>query len=187
MDCPACAGAPAPVPFPETEAGASEAAAPGVIGNRYFVVDAGTLPVAVSVNGVPATIPDQVLRAGNDYTLMAWSSAAGTEVSLITDDNRRPSNTGNARIRLLNGMSTLNTRLTLSLDFSPLVEGIELGSVSDEVDVAAGTERQIDISNADTAATVLTRTGLTINTNSVYTYFVTDSGATPIGVLRRDR
>jgi hypothetical protein len=163
------------------------AAAPGVIGNRYFVVDAGTLPVSLSVNGVPVTVPEQVLRAGNDYTLMAWTSATGAQISLIPDDNRRPTNSGNSRIRLLNGMSTLATPLTLSLDFSPLVEGIELGAVSDEVDVAAGTERQVDISNTNTAATVLTRTGLTISTNSVYTYFVTDSGATPIGVLRKDR
>jgi hypothetical protein len=163
------------------------AAAAGVIGNRYFVVDAGTLPVALTVSGTPATVPDQVLRAGNDYTLMAWTSATGPQVSLIPDDNRRPANSGNSRIRLLNGMSTLATPLTLSLDFSPLVEGIELGAVSDEVDVAAGTDRQVDISNTTTAATVLTRTGLTITTNSVYTYFVTDSGATPIGVLRKDR
>jgi hypothetical protein len=34
---------------------------------------------------------------------------------------------------------------------------------------------------------VLTRTGLTLQGASVYTFFMTDNGATAIGVLRRDR
>jgi len=37
------------------------------------------------------------------------------------------------------------------------------------------------------AAAVLTRGSLTLQANSVYTFFMTDNGATPIGVLRRDR
>ena len=59
--------------------------------------------------------------------------------------------------------------------------------MSDEVEVQSGTDRQIDISNTSTAAAVLTRGSLTLQANSVYTFFMTDNGATPIGVLRRDR
>ncbi len=91
------------------------------------------------------------------------------------------------KLRLLNGMSTLAAPITLSVDFSPVIEGTLPGQVSDEVEVTAGTDRQFDITNTSTAAAVLTRSAITLQGNSVYTFFMTDNGGTPIGVLRRDR
>jgi hypothetical protein len=159
----------------------------GVIGSRYTLLDAGTLPVTLTVNGTVVAVPDITLQAGADYTLLVWSNSSGPQTSLIVDDNRLPSTAGNTKLRLLNGMSTLGAPLTLSMDFSPLIEGALLGDVSDEVEVQSGTDRQIDISNTSTAAQVLSRGSLTLQSNSVYTFFMTDNGATPIGVLRRDR
>jgi hypothetical protein len=159
----------------------------GVIGSRYTLLDAGTLPVTLTVNGAVVAVPDVTLQAGADYTLLVWSNAVGPQTSLIVDDNRLPSSAGNTKLRLLNGMSTLGAPLTLSMDFSPLIEGTVLGEVSDEVEVQSGTDRQIDISNTSTATAVLTRGSLTLQSNSVYTFFMTDNGGTPIGVLRRDR
>lgn len=159
----------------------------GVIGSRYTLLDAGSVPVALTVNGVAVPVPELTLQAGADYTLLVWSNSSGPQTSLVLDDNRLPSSNGNTKLRLLNGMSTLGAPLTLSMDFSPLIEGTQLGDVSDEVEVQGGTDRQIDISNTSTAAAVLTRGSLTLQTNSVYTFFMTDNGVTPIGVLRRDR
>jgi hypothetical protein len=62
-----------------------------------------------------------------------------------------------------------------------------LGQVSDPVEVQAGTDHQFDLTNTSTAALVLTRTSITLQPNTVYTLFLTDNGATPLGVLRRDR
>jgi hypothetical protein len=159
----------------------------GVIGSRYTLLDAGTLPVTLAVNGTAVTVPNISLQAGADYTLLVWSNASGPQTTLIVDDNRLPSSAGNTKLRLLNGMSTLGAPLTLSMDFSPLIEGALVGEVSDEVEVQSGTDRQIDISNTSTAAPVLTRSSLTLQANSVYTFFMSDNGPTPIGVLRRDR
>jgi len=159
----------------------------GVIGSRYQLLDAGSVPVTLSVNGTPVTVPDITLQAGADYTLLAWSNQAGAQTSLIVDDNRLPSNSSHTRLRLLNAMSTLAAPLTLSMDFSPVIEGTLLGQVSDPVEVASGTDHQFDLTNTSTAALVLTRTSITLQANSVYTIFLTDNGATPIGVLRRDR
>ena len=159
----------------------------GVIGSRYTLLDAGTLPVTLAVNGTAVTVPNISLQAGADYTLLVWSNASGPQTTLIVDDNRLPSSAGNTKLRLLNGMSTLGAPLTLSMDFSPLIEGALVGDVSDEVEVQGGTDRQIDISNTSTAAQVLTRSSLTLQSNSVYTFFMSDNGPTPIGVLRRDR
>jgi hypothetical protein len=163
------------------------AATAGVIGSRYTLLDSGSQPVTLQVNGAAVTVPNVSLSAGADYTLLVWSNVSGTQTSLVVDDNRLPTSSGQAKLRLLNGMSTLAAPLTLSLDFSPVIEGTLVGQVSDEVEVGSGTDRQLDVSNTSTAASVLTRTGLTLQGASVYTFFMTDNGATAIGVLRRDR
>jgi hypothetical protein len=159
----------------------------GVIGSRYSLLDAGTLPVALTVNGSPVAVPDVTLQAGADYTLLVWSNPSGPQTSLIIDDNRLPSSAGNTKLRLLNGMSTLGAPLTLSMDFSPVIEGTLLGQVSDDTEVQSGTDRQFDITNTSTATLILSRSSITLQANSVYTFFMTDNGVTPVGVLRRDR
>jgi len=132
-------------------------------------------------------VPNISLQAGADYTLMAWTGPNGPTVSLINDDNRAPTVSGNSKIRVLNGMSTLAAPLTLAVDFSPLIEGVPVGEVSDDVETVAGTDHQLAITNASTAGDVLTRDSVTLLSGSVYTYFLTDNGPTAIGVLRRDR
>jgi hypothetical protein len=160
----------------------------GVIGSRYTVLDAGSVPVNLIVNGAPVAAPNANLLAGADYTLMVWSNANGPQTTLVNDDNRLPSGgAGSTKIRLLNGMSTLAAPITLAVDFSPVIEGTLVGQVSDEEEINSGSDRQFDISNTSTAAPVLTRSSITLQGNSVYTFFMTDNGGTAIGVLRRDR
>jgi hypothetical protein len=162
------------------------AATAGVIGSRYTLLDAGSVPVNLTVNGVAVPVANLNLTAGADYTLLVWSNADGAQTSLVNDDNRLPAN-GGTKLRLLNGMSTLAAPITLSVDFSPVIEGTQTGQVSDEIEITSGTDRQFDISNTSTAQNVLTRSAITLQSSSVYTFFMTDNGATPIGVLRRDR
>jgi len=159
----------------------------GVIGSRYTLLDAGSVPLTIAVNGEPVTVPNVSLQAGADYTLLVWSGAEGVETSLLLDDNRPPGSSNTAKLRMLNGMSTLAAPLTLSMDFSPLIEGTMPGEVSDPIEVQSGTDRQFDITNTTSAGLVLTRTGITLQNNSVYTFFMTDNGPTAIGVMRRDR
>jgi hypothetical protein len=164
------------------------AATAGVIGSRYTLLDAGSVPVTLTVNGTAVPVANVDLTAGADYTLLVWSNANGPQTSLINDDNRLPAGGSTlTKLRLLNGMSTLAAPITLSVDFSPVIEGTLVGQVSDEIEINAGTDRQFDISNTSTAQNVLTRSAITLQGNSVYTFFMTDNGATPLGVLRRDR
>ena len=65
----------------------------GVIASKYTLLDAGTLPVTLTVNGAAVAASDITLQAGADYTLLVWSNAAGPQTSLIVDDNRLPSST----------------------------------------------------------------------------------------------
>lgn len=163
------------------------AATAGVIGSRYTLLNSGSQPVTLQVNGTAIAVPNVQLTAGADYTLLVYSNADGPTTALVVDDNRLPGTASQVKLRLLNGMSTLGAPVTLSLDFSPVIEGTLLGQVSDKVEVSSGSDRQLDATNTSTAALILTRTGLTLQANSVYTFFMTDNGATAIGVLRRDR
>jgi hypothetical protein len=163
------------------------AAAVGVISSRYTLVEAGSVPITLTVNGVAVPVANQQLTAGNDYTLLIWSNSGTTQTSLISDDNRRANDSGKAKLRLLNGMSQLAAPLTLAVDFAPIAEGVLLGQVSATSEVDGGTDRQFDISNSTTAAGILTRTGITLQSGEVYTYFVADGSGSTVGVLRRDR
>ena len=66
------------------------AATAGVIGSRYTLLDAGSVPVTLTVNGTAVPVPNVNLTAGADYTLLVWSNANGPQTSLINDDNRLP-------------------------------------------------------------------------------------------------
>jgi hypothetical protein len=164
--------------------GASSA---GVVG-RYTLLDAGSVPVTLIVNGTAVPVANVDLTAGADYTLLAWSNASGPQTSLIVDDNRPPKGGSSlTKLRLLNGMSTLAAPLTLLVDSSPVIEGTLTGQASDPIEISSGSDRVFEITNTSTTQSVLTRADVTLQGNSVYTYFMTDNGTTAIGVLRRDR
>jgi hypothetical protein len=156
----------------------------GVISPRYQLVEAGIQSVALGIDGQAVAAADQTLQAGADYTLLIWNDATGTQTTLLSDDNRLPSNANQAKVRLINGMSATAVPITLYVDFVPIHEGIQLGAASgvDEIDV--GTDLQLDVWNTTTAEPLADRTGVTIQAGSVYTIFAFEpNGLTP----RKDR
>jgi WD40 repeat protein len=164
------------------------AATPGAISSRYAHVDAGSAGVDLSINGTVVPVPNQTLTAGADYTLLVWDNGSGTQTTLISDDNRLPTTADRAKMRLLNGMSGLGEPITLSVDFSPIAEGVALGQASSPALVDSGIESQLDITNANTAATLLTRPSTTLAEAGVYTMFMTGGGTMAVnGTLRKDR
>ena len=157
----------------------------GVVG-AYAQVDAGSAAVALGVNGVGVTVPNQTLTAGGEYTLLVWSNADGTQTTLISDDNRLPSSTAKAKVRIINGLSALDVPVTLFVNFFPELENIPLGQASAFAEVDDGTDYQLDVSNADTADPLLTKTEVTLLASGVYTLFMSSSGGTVSGTLRKD-
>jgi hypothetical protein len=158
----------------------------GVVG-AYAQVEAGSTAIGLGVNGAAVTVPDQTLTAGGEYTLLVWSSANGTQTTLISDDNRLPSASGKAKVRVMNGLSALNVPVTMFVNFFPQVENIAVGQASAFAEVDDGTDYQLDVSNTDTADPLLTKTGVTLQASGVYTLFMSSSGGTISGTLRKDR
>jgi len=158
----------------------------GVVGN-YAQVEAGSVPVTLSVGGSAVAVPNQTLVAGGEYTLLAWTNASGTQTTLIGDDNRLPTASGKAKIRVINGLSSLDVPVTLAVNFSPIAEDIALGQASVFTEVDDGTDYQLDVTNTDTADNLVTKTSVTLQSAAVYTLFMSANGTTVSGTLRKDR
>ena len=162
-------------------------AATGVIGNSYWQVDAGSAPVELSVNGTAIGVENQALRAGADYTLLVTDSAGTVETLLYTDDNFLPESSGSSKVRLLHGMASFDQPITLTVDFFPIIEGVERGEASEYVEIDGGLEYQYDISNANTTENIWSRESVELQSGSVYTLFMSGGDPTINGSLRQDR
>jgi len=51
----------------------------GVIGGTYALVNSGSLPFTLNVDGAAVTVPNQTLARSADYTFLVWSNASGTQ------------------------------------------------------------------------------------------------------------
>jgi hypothetical protein len=160
----------------------------GATSIKYGQINAGSVGINLSVDGNPVSVANQTLAAGGDYTLLVWSDATGTRTSLITDDNHLPSASGKAKIRVLNGMSGLGGPITTYVDFAPIAEGVDLGTASTYAEVSTGSEAQLDVNNAVTAAPLKTLTSVSLQDAGVYTLFMSGGGTAAVGaVVRKDR
>jgi len=161
-------------------------AASGTIGSAYVPVMAGMPALGVGVDGVQVSVSSPTLAAGTDYTLLFWSDASGLRTTLITDDNH-VSRSGNAKVRLLNGMSGLGGPITLLVDYSPIAESIGVGEISGATELSAGTDYQLDVTNSQTTASLLSRASVSLSASSNYTMFLAGTAGAASGVLRKDR
>src|SRR3977135_1119670 len=153
----------------------------GVIGGTYTLVNSGSVPVTLNVDGKAVTIPNQTLAAGADYTFLVWSNASGTQTSLIADVNTLPASlVTKSRVRLLNGRAGLADPLTLLVNFQTGATGVTLGTASALAQFTSGTNNEVDVIDTNTSATLLTKTTLTLDPGGVYTMFIAGGGNSPV-------
>ena len=141
------------------------------IGSYTRVLGSTGAPATVVVNNVPVAVANLAVLAGGDYTLLVWGDAANPQTSLILDDNRYPTVAGNAKIRLLNGLTGRATALTLKADFTVVAQSVDIGQVSAFANVASSTTMRLDISSPTTSV-VQTLTGVTVTAKGLYTMYV---------------
>ncbi|MBP6765309.1 MAG: DUF4397 domain-containing protein [Rubrivivax sp.] len=157
----------------------------------YVLVDAGTADLTVRVNGVATSVTSRTFADGGDYTVLAYGTSAATQVSLLADDNRLPSTTARAKVRLVNG--TLGeSPMTLSLDYQPLQPSdITVGNASTYYAADSTTATRIEISSLTSTEplffTVAATDGKLLQSQGVYTVFMLGGKAASEGVFRRDR
>jgi len=153
----------------------------------YQLLAAGAAAPALAVNGVGFAAPAATLAAGADYTLLVYGDAASPQVAWVVDDNRLPAIAGQARIRLINGVTGASGPLALAVDYLPIAGGLVAGSASDYALADASTTAQFTVSASGTAQPLYSAVDQTLTAGSVYSLFVLGDAATPTGVLRKDR
>jgi len=167
---------------------------PRVLGSGGYVqVDGGDVNVTINVNGGNIFNATQTLTKGGDFTLLAYGSAASPQFKLLPDDNRLPTTTTRAKLRLVNGLDGADlTSLLLDSQSFAQTSDIASGIASPYASVTALGTARLEVTSAllpDTSFTpIVASTGQNLLTaQGVYTIFVLDGSTTPVLRLTKDR
>jgi len=153
----------------------------------YTTVEAGAPVLDLRVNGIALNTSNPTLKAGGDYTLLVWGTAASPQLSVLSDDNRLPTASGTAKIRLINGLSGANTGLGMALDYSSIASNITPGSASSASVVnASATASLLTVNSPASATAIYSNASLIVPTSAVFSLFMMGDPAAPIGQLVRD-
>ncbi len=153
----------------------------------YTLVDAGTPPVAVSVNGTALAASSATLAAGGDYTLLVYGPPSAPQLAWVEDDNHLPTDSGGAVLRLVHALDGLSGAMSLSADFVPVAGGVLPGTASAYAPVAASTTAALSVTSSGLASPLFSATNQTFLAGGVYSLFVVGAVDAPVGILRKDR
>ncbi|WAC74259.1 DUF4397 domain-containing protein [Roseateles sp. SL47] len=142
----------------------------------YTKVTAGTTAVSMTVNGASVTVSAPTLVAGYDYTLLVYGDAAAPTATLLTDDNKLPTSSTYAKIRLLNGLSTNTAEMTLYVDYSAKASGVAQGYASTPVQMTATTDSLVTVNSTASSTPLFSQTDTDILAQGVYTVFLLGDG-----------
>ncbi|MEO5733851.1 MAG: DUF4397 domain-containing protein [Rubrivivax sp.] len=152
----------------------------------YALVDAGTPDLTVRVNGAVIATGPRTLESGADYTVLTYGAEGAGQVRVIADDNRLPTTTSRAKIRLIHGVAGVGP-LTLSVDFLALIPDVPSGTASGYGTVTSTTTAQVDVTSTSGSASLFSQTGVNLQGQAIYTVFILGGNATPTGVIRKER
>jgi len=153
----------------------------------YTLLPAGTQPVVLAVNGAPLAADPVTLNAGADYTLLVRGMSAEPHAHWIEDDNRRPADSGNAKLRLVNGAAALAAPLSMTADFVPVADGVVPGAASSYASVEATLTAQLSVTASGLSAPLFSAVDQPLLAGSVYTVFLVGPPTAAVGILRKDR
>lgn len=154
---------------------------------EYQIVGAGSTSLIVKVNGLEQPVATPALQAGYDYTVLVWGTPDAPQITVMTDDNRLPSTSSTAKIRLVNGVARLNAGLTMTLDYSAIASNVLPGTASAGVSVNSSTSSLLAISSPTSGTPVYSVSALPVVSSGIYTVFMMGGANNLQGVLRRER
>jgi len=170
---------------PTLDGTASGSALPAHSAATYIETTTGDRTVGALVNGASFTTTAS-LNAATDATFAIYGPDGAPKLIVIDDDNRAPTTTGQARIRLVNLVDG-GGLLALSIDLGSAVLAVSPGETSDQLQLTALSDSRIDVlDQSGVAVTSLLLVDLLAD--AVYTVFAMDDGAGAVtALLRRDR
>jgi hypothetical protein len=152
----------------------------------YTLVDAGTVNLAVRVNGVTVSDAPQTFAAGSDYTLMTYGAVGAAELKVLNDDNRLPTSTTRVKLRLVHGAAGVDP-LTLSVDYLALAADQVSGSASAYATTNANSSVRLDVTSAAAESALFSATDVNLQGQAVYTVFMLGGNTAATGVIRKER
>jgi hypothetical protein len=164
------------------------------VGN-YVIVPSGDQTLQVKVNGAVTSAATTRFTAGADYTVLVYGDASsGSQLSLLSDDNRLPTSASRAKMRLVHGLPGYDN-LGLSLNSLSVLSDVAYGSGSSWASVVASTDGNaiVEVTTPLSSTPLFTTeksgssSGLNIAEQGVYTMFMLGGNADPKGVLRKER
>lgn len=153
----------------------------------YATVPAGPTTPAATINGATVVAPALALAAGSDTTLLVWGDGATPQWQVIDDDNRLPSSSSHAKLRLVHGVTGLDEALTLTADFSVIGGEVALGAASAYANVIAGSDLRLDVSSPLRVAPLYSVSDVKLASRGLYTVFVLGDATLPTAALRKER
>jgi hypothetical protein len=165
---------------------ASSAQSPSI--GLYTLVPSGTMTLQTSVNGTSLADQSVTLAAGADVTVLVTGTSVGSAtVNVMADDNRLPTTPSRYKLRLVHAAPSLADKtLSMSVAFSTVTTGLAFGSSSAFSTLTSGSNQQLDVSAPGTG-TFYSNPNVTFAANAVYTLFIFDQDAGPVGVLNNAR
>ena len=171
----------------------SAAVAPTVGG--YALVSAGSPAIVASVAGasanvaVPLPSPAPSFTAGTDYTVLVWGDAASPQLSVLTDDNRLPTDSTTARLRLIHAVTGLADTLSLTYGLAPVASGVTPGaaSVMAAATVASSSRLEVRTPSNPLALYAPSATDANLTAGGVYSVLMYGSSASAQGQIKKER
>lgn len=146
-----------------------------VIG-AYRLVPAGTGTLTITAGGTTVTGPTWTATPGSDTTVLVMNGTASPQVTAFADDNRPPSATGQARLRLVHGRSDLSQPLALSLNHGATLGTASPGGASGYATVAATSSASVvSVSRTVDSTASVWDTSRALDSQGVYTVFLLGS------------
>lgn len=136
----------------------------------YVTTNSGASTLSAKVNGLDMSFTPPTLTAGKDTTLLIWGDASAPRMSVLDDDNRLPTVSGNVKIRLVNAIPTQGA-VSLNVDFSALASNVAPGMSSTPNNISSTTSSQVDVTVPTSSSSIYTNSTLAFPANSVWTFF----------------
>lgn len=147
--------------------------------SEYVTTASGASTLTATVGGTAVTFPAPTLVAGKDYTLLVSGDAAAPKMSVLDDDNRLPTVTGNVKVRVVNALPATTS---LNIDFSAIASNVASGTASLPSSISSTTTSQVEVTVPTTATPIYTNTALAFPANSVWTFFAVPSATAAQGM-----
>ncbi len=160
-----------------------------VASGNYTLVDAGTAAPTISVAGAAVGPPSTNLLAGGDYTLLVYGPQAAPSTAWIADDNRLPAS-GQARVRLVNGVAGLGGTAAMAVDNAVVAAGTATGAASAYAEASARASAEISVVSSTLPSGLygpVTRTLASGVSYSVFVLGAAGAGGAVNGAIVADR